>query len=238
MRKGYLTPPVIIILALIVLAVAATLLFNSRLAKNIKNEPSPSPTTSPAAGLSSETSVQEDETANWKTYTGTNYQLRYPANWSYIDCSSAQYGGPCFLSEDYVSADGDPVNYISTSDQIFAPMKGTLLTIIKYEAVEGESLSCSSASSEEYIYCKEVTVDGIPAIKILSKSNNQVPGGEQIFELLAYVEVNKIPYTLILTYPECERQVNPDGSNSSVCNNKDEVSHLFDQILSTFKFLD
>src|SRR3989344_8539949 len=43
MREGYLTPPVIIILALITFGVAITLFFNANLLKNIKNQPTPTP---------------------------------------------------------------------------------------------------------------------------------------------------------------------------------------------------
>ena len=43
MRRGYLTPPVLIILALITFGVALTLFLNTNLLKNIKNQPTPSP---------------------------------------------------------------------------------------------------------------------------------------------------------------------------------------------------
>src|SRR3989304_8154148 len=39
MRKGYLTPPVLIILALIIFAVAILIAINTDLVKRIKNEP-------------------------------------------------------------------------------------------------------------------------------------------------------------------------------------------------------
>src|SRR3989344_7065888 len=44
MRRGYLTPPVMIILALITLGVALTLFLNTNLLKNIKKQPAPTPT--------------------------------------------------------------------------------------------------------------------------------------------------------------------------------------------------
>ena len=76
MRKGYLTPPVIIILALITFGVALTLYFNTNLLKNIKNKPTPSPESS----VQTQPSPTPDETANWKTYTNSNlgFSLKYP----------------------------------------------------------------------------------------------------------------------------------------------------------------
>src|SRR3989344_4760645 len=92
MRRGYLTPPVMIILALITLGVALTLYFNTNLLKNIKNKSTPS----------SEPSVQDQpspisdavrepndsaETANWKTYTNTQlgFSIKYPSSWFVYD---------------------------------------------------------------------------------------------------------------------------------------------------------
>lgn len=54
LKNGYFAPPVIIILALICLFVAATIFFNTSLSKKVVNQPAPSPITAPV---------------NWKTYT-------------------------------------------------------------------------------------------------------------------------------------------------------------------------
>src|SRR3990167_8733654 len=74
--RGYLSPPVVIILALIVFAVAATLLFNSRLARNIKDELSPNP----PVFQSPSTTIKADDIANLKTYKNEDlgFSLIYP----------------------------------------------------------------------------------------------------------------------------------------------------------------
>ena len=77
-RKGYLAPPVIIVLALITLAVAATLLFQAKFFSAGKT-PSPSPAAQPSPIASPSTTP--DEIANWKTYTNVfyGYKLSYPS---------------------------------------------------------------------------------------------------------------------------------------------------------------
>src|SRR3990167_3570641 len=80
MRKGYFTPPVLIILAIIIFAVAILIAINTDLVKRLKKEPSPIPVPSPTAQQSSPTS---DETANWKTYINQKhgFSLKYPSEW-------------------------------------------------------------------------------------------------------------------------------------------------------------
>lgn len=83
MRKGYLSAPVIIILALISLAVAFVLFFNANLLKSTKNQPAQSNQT--PSDVITESST--DETANWKTYNSRashySYVLKYPPDWTY-----------------------------------------------------------------------------------------------------------------------------------------------------------
>jgi len=86
-RKGYLAPPVVIILALIVLGVAATLIVNAKLfpkpkenpQPQISTQPSPIVSPSPTADASREPNGSA-ETANWETYTNTRYgySIQYP----------------------------------------------------------------------------------------------------------------------------------------------------------------
>ena len=75
MRRGYLTPPVLIGLAIICLVTAATIFFNTFLIRNAQNPETPNPTPSP----------QTDETANWKTYVNDDYDFsfQYPENWEF-----------------------------------------------------------------------------------------------------------------------------------------------------------
>ena len=78
-KKGYLAPPVVIVLALIVLFVAATLIINAKLFPKPKQSPrlEVSTQSSPIASPS----TTPDEIANWKTYTNVfyGYKLSYPS---------------------------------------------------------------------------------------------------------------------------------------------------------------
>ena len=62
MRKGYFTPPVLIILAIIIFAVAILIAINTDLVKRIKKEPTPTPITSPSP-TTQQPSPTPDETA-------------------------------------------------------------------------------------------------------------------------------------------------------------------------------
>src|SRR3989344_6214609 len=77
MRKGYFTPPVLIILAIIIFAVAILIAINTDLVKRLKNEALPTPVSSPTTQQPSPTT---DETANWETYKNTErgYSIKYP----------------------------------------------------------------------------------------------------------------------------------------------------------------
>lgn len=83
-RRGYLAPPVVIILALITLAVAATLILQAKFFSAGKN-PSPTPppaaiSPTPAPKTSPQPSPTPDETANWETYIyqRLNISIKYP----------------------------------------------------------------------------------------------------------------------------------------------------------------
>ena len=94
-RKGYFSPPVIIILALITFAVALTLFLNADLVNNSKNKdlqntsPHSSPPTvinkpSPTPGELANSSSKASATEDWKTYTNEDYtyNLLIPSNWT------------------------------------------------------------------------------------------------------------------------------------------------------------
>src|SRR3989338_2138316 len=95
-RQGYLTPPVVNILALIIFFVDLTLFLNTKLFKNVKNEPFPSPSPTP---VSTASKSPTDETANWKTYTGnafgTKFTFQYPPSLT-LKFEGSEGGGTVF----------------------------------------------------------------------------------------------------------------------------------------------
>ena len=60
MRKGYFTPPVLIILAIIIFAVAILIAINADFVKRIKKESSPAPITSPSPTTQQPTPTPDD----------------------------------------------------------------------------------------------------------------------------------------------------------------------------------
>ncbi|MBI2326881.1 hypothetical protein HYU92_01035 [Candidatus Curtissbacteria bacterium] len=82
--RGYLTPPVLIGLTIICLVVAATLLFNSFLIRKVK-EPVTLPLPYPSDASPAPNGA--GEIANWKTYKSNRfpYQIKYPGNFNVSD---------------------------------------------------------------------------------------------------------------------------------------------------------
>ena len=76
-KKGYFSPPVVIILALIMFFVALVLYLNSDLVKNAKNS---TQTTPPSSEIIKITSPDAKEIANWKVYTDNKlrFTIKYP----------------------------------------------------------------------------------------------------------------------------------------------------------------
>ncbi|HLA04241.1 MAG TPA: hypothetical protein VJ065_03345 [Patescibacteria group bacterium] len=77
MRRGYFTPPVLIILAIIIFAVAILIAINTDLVKRSQKEPTPTPVSSPIVQISIS---ESSETANWKTYINSTHEfsIKYP----------------------------------------------------------------------------------------------------------------------------------------------------------------
>jgi len=98
MRKGYFTPPVLIILAIIIFAVAILIAINTDLVKRIKKEPTPTPITSPSP-TTQQPSPTPDETANWKTYKNQVYgfEIKIPPTWHILaEGKIDEYNNGCF----------------------------------------------------------------------------------------------------------------------------------------------
>lgn len=80
---GYLSPPVIIVLALIVLFVAMAFYLNAKLFSKPITGPNPTPIAQSSPSPSSNSS-KTDETANWETYSDTKngFTLKHAPDWT------------------------------------------------------------------------------------------------------------------------------------------------------------
>lgn len=81
LRRGYLPPAVILFLAGLSLFVAAIIVFNTQL---VKNEKKPAQTPPSPTPFSTPDTQSGPTTANWKTYTNSNYgySIKYPADFT------------------------------------------------------------------------------------------------------------------------------------------------------------
>ena len=87
--RGYLAPPVVIILALIILFVAVTLIINAKLfpkpnaSPTPSNQSSPLPSPSPPSAKQVTQSAKKSETADWETYENQTLKIsiKAPTGW-------------------------------------------------------------------------------------------------------------------------------------------------------------
>jgi len=102
-KKGYFSPPVVIILALIMFFVALVLYLNSDLVKNAKNS---TQTTPPSSEIIKITSPDAKEIANWKVYTDDKlkFSIMYPTEISVrrtLSEGGAEFGKTKDLGKDF-----------------------------------------------------------------------------------------------------------------------------------------
>ncbi|MDO8610871.1 MAG: hypothetical protein Q7R95_10100 [bacterium] len=184
---------------------------------------SASPTTHPVSSIS----IPPDETAGWKTYINRkyNYQLKYPSDFEIVK-------GPVPESElpmlDNISFDGKQKPEDSNSGVVFG---------INADPTDfnGVALLCVDNDS-----CLNAWM------KVLGKTSNQVSfvsvnilGGDQKgFEYInqnsLYTQQNKYFIFSHKGKPWIISMTNNNFSNAET----QEINSLFDQILSTFKFID
>ena len=125
MKKAYINPPIIIMLSILLLIVAAVIFLNAKLLKSAKNPPivnfSPTPISTPAQSTPPQKiNISDIDTAIWLTYKGVekgvNFSFKYPE--SMFDKTIKEY------KEDTAeSREKFPVNIVN---------KGEKLHILKY----------------------------------------------------------------------------------------------------------
>jgi hypothetical protein len=166
MRRGYLTPPVIIILALITLFVAATLLFNTFLLKGEKQ-----PTLTPSVLPTPSPKTISDETTNWKTYTNDvlKYSLKYPLNWYVYELKNYPYEGyPGVIQGNEIIITSSPRFPKDDENQYIG------IEILKIEDVQGriKTLQEFRYPSGEKDKVEQLSLNGVTAYRVTQLDND------------------------------------------------------------------
>lgn len=99
LRRGYLSPPVIIVLAIICLFVALSLFLNAQLSRNINKQSNSSqsvlssPSISPQQDSDETVYTEDSRSVNWKTYTNTvdKFSFKYPPQFTLDEQLSTYY---------------------------------------------------------------------------------------------------------------------------------------------------
>ena len=214
MRRGYFTPPVLIILAIIIFAVAIVIAINTDLVKRLKNEASPTPVSSPTTQQPSPT---PDETADWVIYKDEvlRFSLKHPKSWI-VD--------PANSSDEYtIITNYDPSDPSLGRAYIEALDKGKLKIDISKDNKN------TSISLEQYI--TNLYADNDPSLPtLISRLPTIIDNKPAII-----VEWGQFNYIFATAYVE------KDSStifSMAAGNDYMGTKKFFDQILSTFQFTD
>lgn len=117
MKKGYFTPPVLIILAIIIFAVAILIAINTDLVKRLKKVPSPISSPSPTtANIEEPIKYSEVTNESCAGLKASSFTVKCPVNWE-IEYSSK---GSTFITKD-----GGVADVVITADN------GTIITLHK-----------------------------------------------------------------------------------------------------------
>ena len=219
-RRGYLAPPVVIILALITIAVAATLILQAKFFSKDKT-PSLAPVAQASVQPSTKTQASPppqsttDEMADWKTFNEgprtdkfINATFKYPSEW--VQLSSATDNDSCNAfsvgpsdSKDFCGSNHFPQIYIKP--------------LTAGDAVRCKETKKTVVNSYEAIYCTDV---------LTSEYKNTIYVTPKNTKITDYFFADKgignkgvaVWYTQELGWPNREKE--------------------FNQILSTFQFIE
>ena len=214
-RRGYLTPLVLIALALITLFVAATLFLHKLLISDVKKEPVPSP--SPTSSATPSPKSTSDETTNWKTYTNTEYgyKISYPQNWFIQNPYGETASGNCIDSETsnkIVVFSRIKLTYCGFVGEQLPPTEADMTILVleeRWPDVVGTILGEPDA---------KIMLAGEKAAKYKFTEKSQLP---DIQATRIYFNHNDKGYLIFL------KQIDRLGT----------YNQIYDQILSTFQFI-
>ena len=230
MRKGYFTPPVLIILAIIIFAVATLIAINTDLVKRINKEPSPTSSSSPTTQQSSPT---PSAIANWEPYAneeiGVGFQHPPEAELSIIEnCLTTNCIGKG-IRLFYFEGDIDREEAFGTH-----LTEGLIIDISQIDT-KGENLKDALNNLYSGVRMSEGTLKELKAITLGGFQGYQATS-DYTFTWLSAKGKNSSKGTSITIYINTK---NGDFTISSTYTEKYVAGYekIYNQILSTFKFL-
>lgn len=211
-QTGYFLPAIVAVIVLVIISVGGYFLYQ----KQIKPTPTPQqtsqPTPSPTDASGAPTGAAE--TANWKTYTNTdyNYQLKYPPTWKIETPSNT-------------SGIGKPTVYVNIVSDIQFKNECCFPYSIGINVYEKSENKTIQELGQEIIKDFKYTEETLNDMKIYrTNSLSSQFGSEAVF-----VKIDKNNYVSLALSP---------FNNDKPFPNQEDQYEIFNQILSTFKFLD
>lgn len=214
MQKGF--APIIILVGILVIVAIGGAFYLSK-----SQTPQPTTTTGSSAPIGTE------ETANWKTYTDQSgdFMLKYPPHLKLVE-RKFPYGSFFDLTDMTVKPDGT----VTDDDILFSQAGGVGgegsvsiekgFSLTPYKQQKAEANDTIKLYRSGFRNPQKIIVDGKEAYKIVEKSSG---GGFEGEEITVFVINGENVYVL---------------ASNTFLSSKKEYENLFNQIFSTFKFLD
>lgn len=204
------TPVIILIVVLVIAAIAGAFYLGTK-----KGNIAYSPTSNPVSYSPSPTNL----TANWKTYSNSQYRFsfEYPQNFG----TQGKVGGPITSSSENIASFSDPTTIREGTD---APFNGFSVYVAHINDVNFEDYIQTEKSAFKK-RGQEITGENVTNEKSFSSDG----GTGYSFNVTPNIELFYIPYT-----NEAEAVVR--AIVFAKIHTTDSFNKTFNQILSTFKF--
>jgi hypothetical protein len=221
LRRGYLPAPVILFLAGLSLFVAAIIVFNTQLVKNLGKPTQTAPSNSPSTVTPMPTPM--DETANWKTYTNqkNGFSIQYPKEYIFNENSLISLR-PLLIEIISKSPKEREVN-MGSQLASYTPLNHSNVSIYNEERLLDENFF-SQLIKEGYLR-EHIQTKNFIEEKFTKKDSSRTYGNEEMVKIFIR-PTNSTKFTITL-------QGNVQYESSAP-----EILSTFNQILSTFKFTD
>ncbi len=223
-KKGFSSIPVLLIISFLIACLAAVYFWyqNQQLQQKSSNPNQVSNQQTPSVTLTP--SLPPDETASWKTYTDTKYRfsLKYPNSWEFKSCPDDLCGTLIDNNSEVIRFDG----FSNSCEVNLVPSQANAEKVAEcycLASVPGANVSCDTPSEEKAI----TNISGITSynFRLNELKNNNFQRKRGPFTVI-YFPKPVLNSGLLYEY----------GLYFEVLDaNKAPV---FDQILSTVKFLD